>query len=223
MNTTETQPARGATQPAAILAVGVAAVSIALVSIVAFGGFGGRGGDGGTLVIPPSSSPSAPSQRPTAKPTVDPTAEPSTAPDPSPDPTADPSDGGQDAMPIKVQLRNVSGKNVYVDVVDYTGDIADAVSGTPAEGMSVDNDTIEVETVGPRSLKLTWIDFGIDNALTLYVYRSDGGYRLVLIQPKPTGPADAMGYDRELILTFAHPVSTGQVVADLQDGLDSPG
>ena len=216
MTTTQSRPSRGTIRPAAIVAFGVAAVSIALVSIVAFGGFGGRGGYGGAVVPPPSTTPSGPAVTPA--PSQKPSATPATAPSPSPVPILDPTDGGTDAMPIKVQLENASGADVYVDVVDYTGDVVDAASGTPGEGMSVDNDTIKVESLDPRNLKLTWIDFGIDNALTLYVYRTDGGYRLVLIQPEPTGPADSMGYDRELILTFAHPVSTSQVEASLQDG-----
>ena len=147
---------------------------------------------------------------PSKKPTATPAPVPTTAPTPIP-------------MPFNVELANASGADVSVDIVDNTEDVVGAVSGTPGEGMSVESYTVEVESVDPTSVKLTWIDFGIDNALTLYVYRTDGGYRLVLIQPEPTGPADAMGYDRELILTFANPVSTSQIDAFLQDGLDTPG
>ena len=208
MNTTQSLPARGSIRTKATVAFGVAAVSIALVPIVAFGGFGGRGSNGGA-VVPPSGGPSAPA------PSHQPTSEPSKAPSPSPIPTKAPA---HLPLPFKVDLKNSTGADVTVDVVDYTESVVDAVSGTPGEGGSVGNDSIDVKSVGPKSLKLTWIDFGIDNELTLYVYRSDTGYRLVLIQPDPTEPADAMGYDRELILTFADPVSTGQIEASLLDG-----
>jgi hypothetical protein len=149
----------------------------------------------------------APSQKPTTEPTV--------APSPSPVPTVAPSPV---PLPFKVDLANTTGADVTVDIVDYTESVIDAVSGTPGEGGSVGTYSIDVENVGPTSVKLTWIDFGIDNDLTLYIYRADDGYRLVLIQPDPTGPADAMGYDRELILTFADPVSTSQIEASLQNG-----
>ena len=75
-------------------------------------------------------------------------------------------------------------------------------SGQPDEGMSVEPGTIKVASVDATTLRLTWVDYPIDNDLTLYVYREDGGFRLVLIQPEPTGPTDAMGSDRELLLTF---------------------
>jgi hypothetical protein len=51
----------------------------------------------------------------------------------------------------------------------------------------------------------------------------DGAIRLVLVQPEPTGPADAMGFDRQLILSFSQPVLADGVVAFLQHGLDAPG
>ena len=78
-------------------------------------------------------------------------------------------------------------------------------------------------TVGPTTLKLTWIDFPTDNALALYVDRVDGKLRFLLVQPEPTEPTDAIGFDRELVLTFAEPVSAGDVTTMLQDGLDTPG
>jgi hypothetical protein len=221
MNTTQSQPTRGTVQGAAIVAIGVAAVSVALVSLVAFGGFGGRGGNGGVVVTPPSASPSAPAVTP--PPSQQPTVEPTKRPMPTPVPIAVPTDGGVDAMPIKVDLKNATGADVYVDVVDYTGSVVKVASGTPGDGGSVDFHAVEVERLDGTTLKLTWLDFPIDSAMTLYVYRAVGGYRVVLIRPEPTGPTDAMGYDRELILTFAHPTSASQVDASVQNGLDTRG
>ena len=126
-------------------------------------------------------------------------------------------------MPIKVDLANATGADVHVDIVDSTGLLVDARSGTPGDGMSVDSYTLQVENLDATTLKVTWVDFPIDNALALYIDESEGGVRLVLVQPEPTGPTDAMGFDRELILSFSEPVSADDVETFLQDGLDTPG
>ena len=188
------------------LLVSIAAGTI-LAVVVAFTAFGGGGTDG--PVVPPvvSPSPSAPST-------------PVPAPDKTPAPTPDPDDGS-DAMPIKVDLRNATGADVYVDIVDSTGLLVDARSGTPGDGMSVEG--LVAENIDATTLKLTWTDFPIDNALALYVDEHDGGMRLLLVQPGPTGTTDAMGFDRELILSFSEPVSAEGVETVLVEGLDTPG
>jgi hypothetical protein len=112
---------------------------------------------------------------------------------------------------------------VYVDIVDRTGSLTGAASGTPGDGMSIEPYTISAVNLDPKTVKLTWVDFPIDNALALYIDVVDGHYRFLLVQPEPTGPADAIGFDRELVLTFSVPVSTGQVETFLQGGLDTPG
>ncbi len=73
------------------------------------------------------------------------------------------------------------------------------------------------------TLKLTWMDYPIDNALALYIDESDGGYRFLLVQPAPTGTTDAIAFDRELVLSFSEPISASQAEAFLQEGLDTPG
>jgi hypothetical protein len=188
---------------------------VALAAIVAVSAFGGGGGGGDDVVAPPpaSESPSAPAPSPDVTP----------APEETPAATPDPEQDGFDAMPIKVDLENATGADVYVDIADSTGLLVDARSGTPGDGMSVDSYTLEVENVDATTLRLTWVDFPIDNALALYIDESDAGIRLVLVQPAPTGPADAMGFDRELILSFAEPISADDVEAFLQEGLDTPG
>ena len=104
-----------------------------------------------------------------------------------------------------------------------TGLLVEAASGTPGDGASVEAYTVNVENLDPTTLRLSWVDFPIDNALALYIDRSEDGYRFVLVQPDPTGPTDAMGFDRELVLTFAQPISASQVETFLQGGLDTPG
>ena len=89
--------------------------------------------------------------------------------------------------------------------------------------MSVDSYRLEVENIDATTLKLSWVDFPIENALALYIDESERGLRLVLVQPEPTGPTDAMGFDRDLILSFSEPISADDVEPFLQDGLDTPG
>ena len=143
---------------------------------------------------------------------------------PAPNPTADASeDPGTNPMPIRVGLRSTSGQDVLIDIVDRSGTIERAVSGRPAEGVSVGSDSVQVENVDSRTLRLSWSDFPIDNALALYVDPVGVGYRFLLIQPAPTGPADAMGEDRILELTFDHDISAAEVEALMQKSLDAPG
>jgi uncharacterized membrane protein len=201
------------------LIVSIAAGTI-LAALIAFTAFGGGGGTDDP-VLPPIASPS-PSAPSTPVPAPDETPEPTpvSAPDQTPAPASDP-DNGSDAMPIKVDLQNATGAQVYVDIVDNTGLLVEARSGTPGDGMSVEG--LVAENIDARTLKLTWTDFPIDNALALYVDEHEGGIRLLLVQPGPTGTTDAMGFDRELILSFSEPISADQVETVLVEGLDTPG
>ena len=142
-------------------------------------------------------------------------------PEPRPVATPEPTDDGDDAMPITVDLETADGHDVHVDIVDRYGLLESAESGHPAEGMSVEPFTLEIENLDERTLKLTWVDFGIDNALALHFFQE--GRVLVLVQPEPAGDVDATGHDRELILTFEEPISADDIEGFLQGGLDTPG
>jgi hypothetical protein len=194
---------------AQIIPIAAIAAGAALVAVVAFAAVGGGRGDGngqGGIAAPPATAaPPAPTIAPTAK------------------PTAEPTDDGFDARPTRVDIETVAGGDVYVDIVDSTGLVVGATSGTPAEGQSVGQYTLEVENLDATTLKLSWVDYPIENALTLYIDEHDGAIRLLLIQPAPTGPTDAIALDRELILSFSRPISADQVESFLQEGLDTPG
>ena len=175
-------------------------------------------------ITAPSATPVVPvSPAPTKAPVVPATPAPTKAPTPAAtaDPSAEPP--GKDAMPIFVELETSDRHDVSVDIVDGTGWLASAVSGRPGDGASVEGFTLHVENVDARSLRLTWIDFAMDNQLALFVDDVDGHIRLALVQPAPTAPVDAMGADRVLVLTFDRPVDAASVEAILQDGLDTPG
>jgi hypothetical protein len=194
-----------------IIALSAIVAGVALAAVVAFaatgGGKGPGNGNGGVAAPPATQRPSAP-----AEPTP-------VAPTQSPKPT----DDGSDAMPIRVDIETVAGGDVYVDIVDETGLLVGAKSGSPAEGQSVGQYELEVENLDARTLKLKWVDYPIKNALALYISEHEGGLRLLLIQPAPTGPTDSIALDRELILSFSQPISAGDVESFLQEGLDTPG
>jgi hypothetical protein len=184
---------------AQIIPIVAIAAGVALAAVVALAAFGpGRGSEdaAGAPPVPPTETAAA---------------------------TPVPTDVGSDATPIRVDLANATGADIHVDVADQTGLLVGARSGTPGEGMSVEPYTLVAENVDATTLKLTWVDFPIDNALALSIDESDGGIRVLLVQPAPTGPADSIGFDRELILSFSRPISAGRVETFLQEGLDTPG
>ena len=204
---------KGTRRAAGVLFLG----GVALVATIATAAaFNGRDGGAGATPMPAVPTPTpVVTPEPSEAPVV--TPEPSEAPVVTPEPT----DGGDDAMPLTVDLDNATGNDVYVDIVDASGGLIGAVSGTPGDGMSVEPYTLRVENVDERTLRLTWVDFPIDNALALYI--DESGLRFVLVQPEPANGSDAVGFDRELLLTFDGAVSAADVEAILQDGLDTPG
>ena len=201
---------------AQIIPLAAVAAGVALAAVVAFaataGGRGDGNGRGGVGAPPATAGPSA-----TPVPTQDPT------PVPTPVVTPAPTDDGSDAMPIRVDIETVAGGDVYVDIVDHTGLLVDAKSGTPAEGQSVGQYELEVENLDATTLKLSWVDYPIENALGLYIDEHEGAIRFLLVQPAPTGPTDTIALDRELILSFSQPIPADQVESFLQEGLDTPG
>ena len=246
METTRQRPTRIDRRSAAFGAAGatIAALGLALAVLFATAGRGGAGPDrdagNGGIAVPPPASPSTPivtprpSSRPEATADASPTPRPSTKPTstpkprpatPAPKPTAaapDPTDdAGHDAMPIHVDLQNATGAQVHVDIVDRAGVITIAKSGRPGDGASVPPDTLVVRNLDARTLRLTWVDVPIDNALALYVDRTATGFRFVLIQPEPRGDTDAIAFDRELILTFSEAISAKDIEAFLQGGFDT--
>jgi hypothetical protein len=184
----------------------VAVVTAAFVAIVAFGGAGNGNPNQGGVVVPPPASPSVP-----ATPSIDPSARPTTAPHRSSKPDE----------PIKVRIATVNHANVTVDIVDETLRVLDARSGPPIEGASVDFDRLQVENAGPTTLRLTWSDYPMPTALTLFVSETNGRVRLVLVRPGPTGTTDAMAFDRQMLVRLASPIDAANVDPFVQDGLDT--
>jgi len=158
----------------------------------------------------------APTPPPASKPPVA-TPHPSTPAQPTPAPSEDP---GSDAMPVTVDLVTADRHDVRVDIVDHSGRLVDARSGSPADGISIDSGKVHVENVDDRTLRLTWSDFAMDNALALYI--DESGATAILVQPGPVGPVDSIGADRQLVLTFDAPIAAGDLRVSVQDGIDTP-
>ena len=199
----------GALSPATLSLVGLA---IATVAVVAFAVGPGRAS------AAPASIPPAPSSTPVlATPTPIPTAVVTPKPPASNPPASNPPDG--DETPISIDLDTFDRHTVSIDIVDRTGSIIRAVSGRPGDNPSADG--LAVKNLDARTLQLTWVDFPIDNHLTLFVNEVGGHLRFLLIQPGPTGVTDAVGMDRQLILTFNHAVDASTVETMIQEGLDT--
>jgi hypothetical protein len=215
----------GALRPATL---SIAGVAIAVVAVVAISLNPGRaaadpGASASAAPSVPAASAAAPSAPdPTSVPAPDPTpvSTPVSTPVVSPEPTAPPADDpGSDAMPIAVELDTFDGHAVSIDVVDRTGTVVAAVSGRPGDNPSADG--LAVVNVDDHTLQLTWVDFPIDNRLALFVDDAGGHLRLLLIQPGPTVVTDAIGFDRQLVLTFDRPVDASTVEGIIQEGMDT--
>src|SRR6476660_1384925 len=155
----------GAVRPATLSIVGLAIAAAAVVAVAANPGRAGAApgahasasptAPAGVVSPRPTSVP-APTATPTpvvSTPVPTPDASPVPSPVPAADPSVEPADSGQDALPINLDL----------DVVDRTGSIASVTSGRPGDGASVDAYTVEVVNVDDRTIRLTWIDYPIDN------------------------------------------------------------
>jgi hypothetical protein len=199
-----TRSAAGPKRPAIVILTSGLVVIASIAALIAFGGRGV-----GAVAAP------LPTDRPSPAPVL--------TPAPSMAPSEVPADGGTDAMPIRVDIANIGGDDVYVDIVDETGTLIGASSGPAGSGASVDTYALRVENVDTTTLRLTWVDYPIDNVLALYVFPNDGVLHLALIQPEPSGPTDSIVHDRVLLLEFSQPISADDVEATLQDGLDTPG
>ena len=199
----------GLRRAGAVLIFGALVLGGSIATAAAFNGRGSASGED-----PASPAPSAPVVTPA--PVISP--EPTDAPEPIE--TPEPTDDGGD-VPTVIDLETADGHDVTVDLDEIAHLLDGAESGHPAEGMSVEPYTLKIENLDERTLKLTWVDFGIDNELALYLFQE--GKVLVMVQPEPTTEVDAIGFDRELILTFKKPVSAGDLQGFLQGGLDTPG
>jgi len=150
-------------------------------------------------------SPGAPSIQPAATATLA----------PAPTVAVPPGDGSA----FHVKLVHAMQNEVTVDVVDESGTLVEASSGTPGDGASVEPYTVAVSNDDASTVRLTWVGGPCDSANTLMIDAT--ARQFLLVQSECSG--DAIASDRILVLRFSAPVDAGAVQASLQDGLDTPG
>jgi hypothetical protein len=189
-----------ATRPSAIVRPLALAAALGLLLVAAFtiAAVGGLFREAPVIVPPPVASPSvAPSFAPSA----------SVAPSPSAAPSASPA-------VVHVDLTGSVGQDASIDIVDRSGTLVRAVSGTPGDGGSVADGEVQIVADGtdPATLVLTWTGAPCDTTHTLTI--SADGRTMTIDRPACSG--DSIPVDHVLRLTFDQAVDpatiTGSVV-----------
>jgi hypothetical protein len=147
----------------------------------------GVGGPRQPSVVPPDTSP---------------TASPSASPVPSPSATG--------AAGILVELVVAAGEPQTVDVIDESGKVLEATSGTPSgDGQGFPSDDVVVTNIDASTLQLGWAGFPCRTDHDLLV----GTDPLVMTLGRPPcqGVTDSIGVDRILILRFSEPIDGAAV------------
>jgi hypothetical protein len=131
---------------------------------------------------------------------------PSSSPNPSPSPTA--------SAGILVDLTVAAGQPQTVDVIDQSGTLLEASSGSPTDGQGFPSDSVEVTNIDATTLQLGWAG---------YPCRTDHELRIgsdprvmTLVRPPCEGVTDSIGVDRILILRFSEPIVAAEVAITIQ-------
>jgi hypothetical protein len=175
-------------RPAMILAT----LALLLAAVVAIG----VGGPKQSVVVPnptPSASPG-------------PSANPSSSPNPSPT--------GPASVGIVVDLTVAAGEPQTVEVIDDSGTLLEASSGSPGEGQGFPSDSVEVTNIDANTLQLGWAGFPCrtDHELRIGI----DPRVMALVRPPCEGVTDAIGVDRILILRFSDPIVATDVAITIQ-------
>jgi hypothetical protein len=190
-------------------AILAATVLLSAVAVGATGVFG--------KTVTPAPEP-PPAVQPSVPPTVAPSAPPTANPTPAPsvDPSSPPADGVFD-----VDLDTLTGHDVSVVVDDETGSVVDVTSGRPGDGMSVRWFDLKIENIDAETLRIVWVGLPRDEVVHLGISRVDGKVRLRFVQDGPPANSDATGFDRVLKIKFVVPVRAEDVLASIQESLDT--
>jgi hypothetical protein len=114
--------------------------------------------------------------------------------------------------PIHVALKTQGGNPASVDVVDESGHLTAAVSGTVPE--IVNDASFHATNDTPTKVRLAWPGSPCDTVHRLTIDADLG--RMTLDRPRCFG--DAMAAFRELVLTFDQPVDAASLEMIIQDG-----
>jgi hypothetical protein len=175
-------------RPAMILAT----LALLLAAVVAIG----VGGPKRSVVLPNPS--------PSASPGLSPN--PSSSPTPSPTATA--------SAGIRVDLIVAAGQAQTVNVIDESGTLLEAGSGSPTDGQGFPSDSVEVTNIDANTLQLGWAGFP---CRTDHELRIGSDPRVMtLVRPPCEGVTDSIGVDRILILRFSEPIVAAEVAITIQ-------
>jgi len=164
----------------------LATLALLLAAVVAIGVGGPK-----PLVVLPNPSPSA---------------SPGISPTPSPTGTA--------PAGILVNLTVAAGQPQTVDVIDESGTLLEASSGSPTDGQGFPSDSVEVTNIDATTLQLGWAGFPCRTDHELRI-GSDGRV-MTLVRPPCDGVTDSIGVDRILILRFSEPIVAAEVAITIQ-------
>ena len=161
-----------------------------------------------SATTPPST---APSPAPTDAPSAAPSTAPSEAPAASPSTAAEP-------FRVDVPLTIATPHAVTARVVDWTGVVNGATSGTPGDGASVPFDEIRIANAGDSALEVTWAGGPCDQVVSVVL---DGNpSRLTVVQEPCEG--DAIAFDRIVRLQLDSPIDATSIEGVMQLGRDTP-
>ena len=147
-------------------------------------------------------------------PSVDASASPTLSPSPIASPTTPAEPQPTTEPDFSVELTLVGGATNKIDILDASGLVSGAESGTPAEGVSFPSGTVEVENVDASTLRLGWSG-GCEDIHVLSI--DPTGRAMTLERPKCAG--DAVAFDRILVLALAEPIAAGEVTVQLREGI----
>jgi plastocyanin len=167
----------------------------------------------GTITVVAAASPA-----PTTEPTTEPSAPaPTATPKPSEPAPSEPAPA--EPTRFDVPLTVATDHTVAAEVIDWTGLVTAATTGTPGDGASVPYDAVEIANESPTTLVVTWVGGPCDRTSTL-VFDADRATMTVVQEPCD---GDAIGFDRIVRLELAEPIDASSITGVLQAGGDAPG
>ena len=162
-------------------------LSLLLAAVVGVGLIGSQGRD--PVVVPPVATPS-PSPSPSDSPSPTPTPEPTT---------------------IALELDVFSGVPASMVVTDASGRVVGARSGTPADGVSVENGVVVFEQLSPTEVAVRWSAISCASSFTLAIDAAATTYQI----EAPFCDGDSIGRDLVLILEFDAAVDAGSLTGSM--------
>jgi hypothetical protein len=134
-----------------------------------------------------------------------------------PSPSVEPSSSPRlPAQTIRVDLEEVVGANAEIEVTDESSLLVEAVSGTPADGGSVEAGLVDVrnDPDDPARLILTWTGTPCDELHQLVIEADGRTFNMF----RPACEGDAIPRDLVLELTFREAIPAAEVRATLETG-----